>query len=80
MNNKNLKHKHARTLWNINTVNWIYGIILYDKELTESIFLHFHSSTVLEKIFQKYLNDSIYTLAFLRKEKKDNTQIGIYDI
>ena len=80
MNNTNLKHKHARTLWNINIVNWIYGIILYDKELTENVFLHFHSSIMLEKIFQKYPNDSICPLAFLRKEKNDNTQIGIYDV
>lgn len=79
MNNKNLKHKHARTLWNINIVNWIYGIIFYDKELTENVFLHCHSSIMLEKIFQKYLNDSICPLAFLRKGKNDNTQIGIYD-
>lgn len=35
---------------------------------------------MLEKIFQKYLNDSICPLTFLRKEKKDNTEIEIYDI
>ena len=35
---------------------------------------------MLEKIFQKYPNDSNCPLAFLRKEKNDNTQIGIYDV
>lgn len=70
MNNKNLKHKHARTLWNINIVNWIYSIILDDKELIGRLFLHFHSSVTLGKIFQNYLNDSIYPLAVLGKGKE----------
>lgn len=70
MDNKNLKHKHARTLWNINIVNWIYSVILYDKKRTESFFLHFHSSDTLEKNVQNYLNDNICPLAFLEKGKE----------